>query len=40
MERALEKVAEVARRSGFPLERIRDNVDAFRVAIGRLTRGG
>ncbi|MBL8685195.1 MAG: rhodanese-like domain-containing protein [Myxococcales bacterium] len=37
MERALDVVSELARRSGFPLARIRDNVDAFRVAIARLS---
>lgn len=36
MERALDTVAEHARRSGFPLARIQENVDAFMVAIARL----
>jgi rhodanese-related sulfurtransferase len=36
LEAALERVAEVARRSGYKLARIQENVDGFRSAIARL----
>lgn len=36
LEAALERIAETARRSGFKLERIQENIDAFRAAIARL----
>jgi rhodanese-related sulfurtransferase len=36
LETVLERVAEIARRAGFKLPRIRDNIDSFRAAIAAL----
>lgn len=36
LEVVLERVSEIARRSGFMLQRVRDNTDAFHAAIARL----